>query len=176
MSLGSKTSPSRLWNRLCILATVAVNVGCDQYSKVLVRQNVEFNDHIGLIGPYLTLTHVQNTGAFLSLGNALPDFFRLLLLTVLPIIVLIIGLVYLLMKTKLSSNLLLGASLLVGGGIGNLYDRLVYGSVTEFLHLKIAFFQTGIFNVADMSIMAGVGLMLIDSFQSHRKQRPHSSW
>jgi signal peptidase II len=52
----------------------------------------------------------------------------------------------------------------VGGGIGNIYDRIAHGSVTDFMHLRFGALQTGIFNVADVSIMIGVGLILLDTW------------
>ena len=57
----------------------------------------------------------------------------------------------------------------IGGGIGNIYDRVVHGSVTDFLHIDLVIFQTGIFNMADVSLMVGMGLFLIQSFW-HRNQ------
>lgn len=57
----------------------------------------------------------------------------------------------------------MGISFVIGGGIGNLYDRVLYGSVTDFMHLKFGIFQTGIFNMADVSIMLGM-LIIVSSF------------
>ncbi|MFA6946987.1 MAG: signal peptidase II [Pedobacter sp.] len=59
--------------------------------------------------------------------------------------------------------LLTGWCFVIGGGIGNLYDRIVHGSVTDFLHLDLGVFQTGIFNMADVSIMLGMVLILSGS-------------
>ena len=52
--------------------------------------------------------------------------------------------------------MLIGLCFVIGGGVGNLFDRMVYGSVTDFLYLKFGVFQTGIFNMADVSIMTGM--------------------
>ena len=52
---------------------------------------------------------------------------------------------------------------MVGGGIGNIYDRLIHGSVTDFLHLDFGLFQTEIFNMADVSIMVGMLTILVDA-------------
>jgi signal peptidase II len=154
---------TRLLSRLLILGIIGINVGCDQVSKSLVREHVHANAYIPVLGSYLTLTHVQNTGAFLSLGNTLPHFLRHLLLTFLPIALLAIAFFYLMFKSRLSRPTLVGASLMIGGGMGNLYDRVLYGSVTDFLHLKFMFLQTGIFNVADMSIMFGLGILILSN-------------
>jgi len=52
-----------------------------------------------------------------------------------------------------------------------LYDRVMHGSVTDFMHIDFIIFQTGIFNVADMSIMAGMFIIIIDSFLKSRKEK-----
>ena len=60
--------------------------------------------------------------------------------------------------------MLVGMCFAIGGGIGNLFDRIHYGSVTDFLHIKWGMFQTGIFNLADVSIITGMIIILIQFF------------
>jgi signal peptidase II len=57
--------------------------------------------------------------------------------------------------------LLIGWCFVIGGGTGNLYDRIIHGSVTDFLHLDLRLFQTGIFNMADVSIMTGMFIIIL---------------
>jgi signal peptidase II len=59
---------------------------------------------------------------------------------------------------------MIGISCIIGGGLGNLYDRMVFGSVTDFLHLDFVIFQTGVFNLADLSISLGTLLILISLY------------
>ena len=152
----------KLIRTLIILMIVGVNIGCDQVSKNMVRNQVQYYDNIELIGKHLTLTKVENAGAFLSLGAALPAVAKTIFLLALPIIALIIGLIFVLIKTDLSNQKLLGLCFIVGGGIGNLFDRWQYGSVTDFLHIQVGIFQTGIFNLADVFITLGAVIILID--------------
>ena len=56
---------------------------------------------------------------------------------------------------------------LIGGGIGNLYDRILHGSVTDFMHMDFYIFQTGVFNFADISIMIGIGILLVQSIRGN---------
>jgi signal peptidase II len=147
-----------------ILAILISNVSCDQISKNIVRQTIEYNEQIGFVHDYLTLTKVENTGAFLSLGNELPNALRIILLIALPVFVMTYGLFFLFTKTNISKSMLVGISFVLGGGIGNMYDRIVHGSVTDFMHIDFVIFQTGIFNMADVSIMTGMFLILIQSF------------
>ena len=59
-------------------------------------------------------------------------------------------------------------SFAIGGGIGNIYDRIIHGSVTDFMHIDFGFFETGIFNMADVSIMVGMLLFLVQSYLKKR--------
>src|SRR6187549_2450800 len=147
-----------------ILAILISNVSCDQISKNIVRQTIEYNEQIGFVHDYLTLTKVENTGAFLSLGNELPNALRIILLIALPVLVMTYGLFFLFTKTNMSKSMLVGISFVLGGGIGNMYDRIIHGSVTDFLHIDFVIFQTGVFNMADVSIMTGLFFILIQSF------------
>lgn len=158
--------------RVIILLTIlSTNIGCDQVSKRLVRQHVGYYEQIGFLSNHLILTKVENTGAFLSLGNTLPAQVRFWWLSLVPLLALTGGLIYLMRKESLSPLSAVGISFLIGGGIGNLYDRLVYGSVTDFLHIDIGIAQTGIFNMADVSITSGV-LMILYSSWRHRRELP----
>lgn len=146
-----------------LLIIVALNLGCDQFSKVIARKNIEPYEQITIIKDRFILTKVENTGAFLSAGSNLPDFVRIAVLTVLPILVLGYGLWFLYSNKHLPRLMQIGICFLVGGGIGNIYDRIVYGSVTDFLFMDFVLFRTGIFNLADVSIMIGIGLLLLQN-------------
>ncbi|WP_113654407.1 signal peptidase II [Pedobacter namyangjuensis] len=151
--------------RLIILfAIICVNVALDQVSKAIVRNEISYQEQISIIENHFILTRVENTGAFLSAGHNLPEIIRFLLLTALPIAVLGYGLYFLISNKNIPTKMQIGISFLIGGGIGNIYDRIVHGSVTDFLFIDFGIFKTGIFNVADMSIMFGIGLLLLQSF------------
>jgi signal peptidase II len=154
---------------LIIFLTLCCNIGCDQISKNIVRKNVLFEEQISIFGNYVTLTKIENSGAFLSLGDSLPTPVKTLLLSILPVIVLVVATYYLLTKKNLSTTTLMAICFVVGGGIGNIADRIIYGSVTDFLHIDFIIFQTGIFNLADVSIMTGMFLILVDSYLSRTK-------
>lgn len=154
---------------LLIVAVLASNVGCDQISKNIVRQNISYHEQIFLIDDYLTLTKTENTGAFLGLGDSLPEPLKLFLLTILPLLLLGFSLIFLIKKKNLSYLAVLGICFMIGGGMGNIYDRIMYGSVTDFLHIDFVIFQTGIFNMADVSIMLGTFFILLDTYVNGAK-------
>lgn len=157
---------------LAIVSILIINVGCDQISKSIVRELINDNEQISLVNSYVTLTNIENTGAFLSLGHSLPHPMKLLLLTILPMLSLGFGFAYLIRQKNLSNMSIIGGCFIVGGGIGNIYDRFTYGSVTDFLHIDFVIFETGIFNMADVSIMTGVFTLVFEAFRSRMSRHP----
>ncbi len=149
-------------NLILIFTLLALTIGCDQISKSIVRQQVEYNQQISLIHSYFKLTKIENEGAFLSIGDSLPPALKFFLLSILPSLALAYGLYFLFTKNSLSRNTLFALCFTIGGGIGNMYDRLLHGSVTDFLHIDLGHVQTGIFNLADVSITTGMILFLIE--------------
>jgi signal peptidase II len=162
----------RIVRNLIIIMLLGTTIGCDQVSKIIVRNHVAEYERIGLIAHYFTLTKVENTGAFLSLGQTLPPPLKLLLLVILPLLALGFSLVYLFFKTTLSSRRMVGICFIIGGGIGNIYDRMAYGSVTDFLHIDLGIVQTGIFNIADVAVMAGIILLFLETTLERTKVNP----
>lgn len=153
---------------IVIFLILAINIGCDQVSKSIVRNHMAYNEQINVVQHYLILIKVENTGAFLSLGNSYPKPLKLLIMIILPLVALGFGIVYLLTNRSLSRLTTLGVCFMIGGGIGNIFDRMVYGSVTDFLHIDFVIFHTGIFNLADVSLMTGIFLFLVEYFLQHR--------
>src|SRR5437016_3246956 len=130
---------------IIILSLIITNVGCDQVTKSIVRRRVMPYAQISLLNGYLMITKVENTGAFLSAGNVLPGVIRFILLSLLPMAALLFRLFYVFTKQHLSSAALTGLCFIIGGGIGNVFDRIYHGSVTDFLHIRFGVLQTGIF-------------------------------
>jgi len=148
---------------ILILLVITANIGCDQFSKKIVKRSVLPYETIRVLNDHLTVTRVENSGAFLSAGDAMSKTSKQIFLTLIPIIAMVLGLVYLFLK-PVSGNMLIGLCFVIGGGVGNLFDRIMYGSVTDFLFVKVGIFETGIFNLADVSIMTGMLLIFIQFF------------
>lgn len=167
-------SLKRAIRNLIVITVLLSNIGCDQISKNVARENIDYGERIAVISNYLTLTKVENSGAFLSLGNNLPNILKISLLTIIPTIILLGMIVFVLRNRKIDLNFALPIAFIVGGGIGNLYDRILYGSVTDFLHMNFQIFQTGIFNMADVSIMVGTIWILLTQINSKRNKQIES--
>ncbi len=145
---------------------VFLSIAFDQISKIWVRNNFESYSEKSIIGDVFTLIKVENTGAFLGMGSELSEIPRILLLIILPVIVLISITLYTYIDKSLDKLSIIGFSLIIGGGIANIFDRIVFGSVTDFLYINLGgIFKTGIFNIADLSVTTGMILILISSFK-----------
>lgn len=157
------------YHRFFLALILILNVALDQISKYIVRFQMTEYEHRAIIKNFFTLTKVENTGAFLSLGDSMPQVLRLIILTGLPLAFLAYGVFYLFAKPNLPGMMQIALAFLIGGGLGNLYDRVVHGSVTDFMHMNFGIFQTGVFNFADVSIMIGIGLLLLQSFKEKKQ-------
>ena len=154
-----------------IIILIIGNIVADQISKVLVRSKVVSGSQSEIIGDYFTLHNVENTGAFLGMGSDLNPTVKIIVLLILPIVVLALVLIHILRDKTLDKLSLIGFACIIGGGIANVFDRIMYGSVTDFLHIDLGgVFRTGIFNIADLSVTTGMLLILLGSFL-HRKKK-----
>lgn len=162
-----KISPA--FRTLLILLVVFVNAGCDQISKAVVRENVSYHEQIELLSDNFILTKVENRGAFFGLGENLPPLVKNIALSLIPAIAMLAILLFTLARPGLSRGMVFGLACMVGGGIGNIFDRIMHGSVTDFLHINLGgIFKTGIFNLADVSIMFGLFVLVFGAFNQPR--------
>lgn len=154
---------------ICILTFVTV--GCDQISKVVVRGSLPTEHRIQYLGNSFVLLHAENAGAFLSLGADLSARLRFWIFSAAVLMVLVWITWYVLKNRQLGFSTTVGLTLVLGGGIGNLIDRLFRGTVTDFLNVGVGSFRTGIFNIADVAIVIGVLFIVVASL----RQSPVSS-
>jgi signal peptidase II len=140
-----------------------MNIGCDQVSKSVARKHIDATERISVIGEYVVLLKTENKGAFLGFLSTMEHpVLRTIFLILLPIAVLLFILRIIILNTDLDNYMIVGLCCIIGGGFGNLYDRILYQSVTDFMYIDLGgIFKTGIFNMADVSVMLGTALLLI---------------
>jgi signal peptidase II len=147
----------RLQRNVGITALIIFNIAIDQVSKVLVRANFEYGEIKTLIGDSLIMQYVENKGAFLGMGSDMNDTLRLIFLLILPTLVLGYLIYYIITNKTIDKLSTIALSCIAGGGIANVFDRIVFGKVTDFFFIDLGgIFKTGIFNVADMSVTFGM--------------------
>lgn len=153
---------SRGYRLTLVSLVLAGTVGCDQASKQLAIAHLRDEPAQRFLGGIFRLVFAENPGAFLGLGGRLPPSVRFGLLTIGVGLILLVGLLYLVKSQRLGRSHLVALALAVGGGLSNWYDRLVNdGRVVDFMVLGIGPVRTGVFNVADIAIMLGVGLLIL---------------
>ncbi|WP_028544993.1 signal peptidase II [Paenibacillus taiwanensis] len=138
----------------------------DQGTKWLIATRLTIGERIPVIGDFFLITSHRNTGAAFSILENQRWF--LLSITV----VVVAGIIWYLQKIKRGHGLLLptGIGLILGGAIGNFLDRALTGEVVDFLMFNFGSYTFPIFNVADMGICIGVGLVLLDTILSVRRE------
>ncbi len=157
-----------------IIVIIAINIIIDQISKVIVRAEIAYREVIELIGDKFILTNVSNTGAFLGMGSDLNPTVKMIFLLILPVLVLAYVIYYIITNKALDRASTISFSCIVGGGISNVFDRIAFGEVTDFLHIDLGNnIRTGIFNIADMSVTFGMIVLLYASFKSRKKEKGH---
>jgi signal peptidase II len=163
-------------NRIVLILLVSLTcIGFDQVSKMVARQTLQDSAVIRLLGDTIRLEYTENPGAFLSFGASISEEVRFWVFLVLNGALLMGILMYLILSKQLSTGQTIALSLVLGGGLGNLIDRIFNdGRVIDFLNLGIGSLRTGIFNVADVAITTGVVLLLTLSIRGKGK-RPVAS-
>ncbi|CAM1355789.1 signal peptidase II [Tenacibaculum halocynthiae] len=153
---------NRLLKIFISLIVIISNISCDQITKEEARVEIEKNEIIEVINDNFILTKVENTGAAMSLGQNLPPKLKIIILQILPLLTLILMFFHIISKKENTKLNLIAFSFIIGGGIGNIYDRILYNSVTDFMHLKLGAFHTGLFNMADVSVVVGTLLLFLN--------------
>jgi signal peptidase II len=140
-----------------IIVLIIGNIGCDQATKQMAIDNLKNEPQVSYCENTFILTYAENPGAFYGNGANLKEPVKSLILIVLPVVALGFLLVY---SFKTGWSEAIAFSFVLGGGISNIFDRIAYGKVVDFMNMGIGDFRTGIFNVADMAIMFGMGLLI----------------
>lgn len=163
-------SPARLIRVVVLLSLAFATFGCDQASKDLAARHLEGAGVRPVVGRVVVLVYAENTGAFLSLGANLPPTLRAVFLAAIPLAIVVGMTAYALAVPTISWTAVVGLGFIVGGGAGNLSDRLFAGgAVVDFINIGVGPVRTGVFNVADLAIMLGCLLLLIGGTRRHRQ-------
>jgi signal peptidase II len=161
---------SRL-SRMALLVLIVATVGCDRITKHFAEGTLAELPRQSFLADTIRLEYVENRGAFLGLGSEWPDAVRAALFTIGNGLMLTL-LVLCAVRLRWSGPLLVGACLFVAGGISNLADRVMRGSVIDFMNVGVGPLRTGIFNVADLAIMAGA---IVVAFSVMSPARPRAT-
>jgi signal peptidase II len=139
-----------------------VIVGVDQATKAMVKAALPFQDSVTIIPGFMNFTHVLNSGAAFGILNGVDFPFKTVLIAVIAMAALIgVGLY----AASISHHQLvarIGLALIIGGAAGNLIDRVLFGSVVDFVDVYWRSYHFWAFNAADSAISVGVAILILD--------------
>ena len=166
----SLTTHNRRDSRIPLLLLAVLVVVLDRASKIWIVHHINPGYAITVIPGVFRLTHVLNTGAAFSLfENSSPIVVRNSLIGF-SIIAVIVVLAMLWRAGRTLSLTGIALALILGGAIGNLYDRLRFSHVVDFLEVHIVHYHWPDFNIADSCIVIGACLLLIEIFRPQRSE------
>src|SRR5580704_13145844 len=148
--------------RSLYLLIALVVVLLDRWTKHLVAQHISLYSHIQVIPGFLRLTHTENTGAAFSLFADSTAPWKTWLLIAFSVVALLV--VSILLWKNQHAHIItgIGLSLIMGGALGNLWDRVARGRVVDFLLVYFRRYQWPVFNLADSAIVVGAGLLVLE--------------
>jgi signal peptidase II len=145
----------------------------DRWSKRLVATHIAMYRHIQVIPGFFRLTHTENTGAAFSLFADSPSHWKAGLLIGFSVIAMVIVSVLLWKQSRALTTTGIALSLILGGAVGNLWDRIASGRVVDFLLFYVKQYQWPVFNLADSAIVVGAALLVIEIlFQKSAGETP----
>lgn len=148
----------------------------DHASKLLVRERVGFMDNFPVIPGFFSIVHSENPGAAFGIFADSTSPLRPFFLVTLSVIVMVFISIMLLKQGPPSGwHLRSGLALVLGGAMGNVFDRIFAGTVTDFLEFYFGSYTFAAFNIADSAITIGAALLLIDMWLGARRGRQHVS-
>jgi len=146
----------------------------DRWTKYVVARRIPLYSHIQVIPGFFRLTHTENTGAAFSLFADSTAPWKTGLLIAFSVIALLVVSVLLWKNNHAHMVTGIGLSLIMGGALGNLWDRLARGRVVDFLLFYVKRYQWPVFNLADSAIVIGAGLLVLEILfaKSHNQESP----
>lgn len=159
-------------SRRLAFGIAALVVVLDRLTKTVIENSVSAWDTYVVIPNFFNIIHTQNRGAAFGLLAEASAEWRGFVLVGLSLVVMVFVGALLWQSARPgggSVSLRLGLAFMLGGAVGNLWDRLLQGSVTDFLQFHVGAFEWPAFNLADTAISTGAGLLLLDLLR-HRRQ------
>jgi signal peptidase II len=159
--------------RRVALGVIAAVFVLDRVTKIWIERNVGMFDTVPVVAGVFNIVHTKNRGAAFGFLNDAPDAWRTLFLVVVSLVILgMIGqMLWQATRESSTAKLRLALALVFGGAVGNLYDRVWRGEVTDFLQVFLGSYEWPSFNVADSAISTGAVLLALDMLRPGEAKR-----
>lgn len=141
----------------------------DQIAKFIIERWMRLGESIVWIEGVLNIVHVRNFGAAFGLFSSTPPIIRTTLLMAISAIAIVVIFLILRKVDPRNTQLAIGLTSILGGALGNLLDRIRLGYVIDFIDLHWRHLHWPAFNIADIAITVGVGLILIDGWRIKKR-------
>ncbi len=152
-------------NKKLIYTVAMFTLLLDQIIKFIVTKNMSLMEEITIIPKFFSIYYLKNIGAAFSiLGN------KTLFLILISIISLVFLKYYIKKLTRVKTLTVISLGIMIGGIIGNLFDRIFYKAVVDYLLFTFGKYSFPVFNLADIGITIGAILLLIDIYLSEKEQ------
>jgi len=161
----------KLQGRLPYLILVAATLVLDRWSKAWIQSRFDVNESALVIDGFFNITYVQNTGVAFGIFSSITSPVKSLLLSVFTGVAAAAVITYSVRSPAQNRLLQVALALILGGALGNLYDRLAYGYVVDFLEFYAATYHWPAFNVADSAISVGVFLLALEILRNETPRR-----
>jgi len=145
-----------------LLVIAAIVLGLDRLSKMLIERNIPRYEAITVIPGIFRLTHVLNPGAAFSIFADNDSKYKVAMLVAFSLVALAVVLTLLWKTGRHLTSGSLALAFILGGALGNLWDRVVQGQVIDFLEIRIVGYHWPDFNLADSAIVCGAILLISD--------------
>lgn len=162
----------KLQGRFPYLLLVAATLLLDRWTKVLIQKRFDLNESVSVIDGFFNITYVRNTGVAFGIFSSISSPAKSVLLSVFTAFAAVIVVTYSVRSPARNRLLQVALGLILGGALGNLYDRLAYGYVVDFLEFYAGSYHWPSFNIADSAISTGVALL---AFEIIRSEAPDKS-
>lgn len=160
--------------RVVHFAIAALVIVLDRWTKWLVAARIPMYTHIQIIPGFFRITHTENTGAAFSLFADSTSHWRTALLIAFSVVAMVVVIYLLWRQVRALSITGMALSLILGGAVGNLWDRIARGRVVDFLLVYVKQYQWPVFNLADSAIVVGAVLLVIEILFMHHSKSEES--
>jgi signal peptidase II len=157
--------------RLPYLVLVVATLLLDRWTKSLIHARFNLYDSISVIDGLFNITYVRNTGVAFGIFSSVSSPAKALLLSLFTAVAAVVVVVYSIRSPAGNRMLQVALGFILGGALGNLYDRLTYGYVIDFLEFHYRNYHWPSFNVADAAISTGVVLLAIEIIRNEAANR-----
>lgn len=158
--------PYRLADRRLEILIAVLIVLADQITKAVIRSMIPIYSSLTVVPGLLNLTHVRNTGAAFGILNSVDFPFKPLLIAIVATAALVAVAFYAAGLAPHQHAARVGLALVIGGAAGNLLDRVLHGSVVDFIDVYWGTYHFWAFNVADSAITIGVAVLILDMLRT----------